>query len=200
LNTPSRRTVTRDCFQLYLDEKLQLKAFFRSDCSRVALITDCWTFVQNLSYITKMAHFIDNEWNYQKKIISFSSVPNHKEDTIGRKLEDMLKEWGIRNVYTITLDNASSNDVVVAYLKKRIKIKNGLIGDVDFFHMRWGTHILKLVVTNSLNDQDTSISSTRNVVRFVWSLKFKQFCKFSRITCKKNCFFSMFPQGGTRHT
>src|ERR1043165_1525135 len=74
MTIPSRRTVARDCFQLYLAEKLKLKAFFKSDCPRVALTTDCWTSIQNLSYMAITAHFIDNEWNYHKKIISFSLV------------------------------------------------------------------------------------------------------------------------------
>lgn len=32
--------------------------------------------------MTITAHFLDNDWNYQKRIISFSSVPNHKGDTV----------------------------------------------------------------------------------------------------------------------
>ncbi|KAI5414817.1 hypothetical protein KIW84_040325 [Lathyrus oleraceus] len=191
LTIPSRRTVARDCFQLYLDEKLRLKAYFRSDCSRVALTTDCWTSIQNLSYITVTAHFVDNDWNYQKRIISFSLVPNHKGETIGRKLEDVLREWGLRNVSTITADNASSNDVAVAYLKKRVHIKNGLMGEADFFHMRCCAHILNLIVNDGLKEQDSSVSSIRNAVRFVRSspqraLKFKECVEFSRITCRKH--------------
>jgi hypothetical protein len=73
-----------------------------------------------------IAHFIDNKWNYQKRIISFSLIPNHKGDTIGRKLEEVLKDWGIRNVSTIIVDNATTNDVAVFYIKKRLKIRNGL--------------------------------------------------------------------------
>lgn len=95
---PSRRTVSRDCFQLYLDEKSRLKALFKSNYTRVALTTDCWTSVQNLSYMATTAHFIDNTWNYQKIIISFSLVPNHKGETIGKKVDDILKEWGLRKV------------------------------------------------------------------------------------------------------
>lgn len=58
---PSRRKTTRDCFQLYLNEKLRLKTYFTSNCSRVTLTTDCWNFIQNLSYIKIIAHFIDND-------------------------------------------------------------------------------------------------------------------------------------------
>lgn len=66
---PTRRTVARDCFQLYLAEKSRLKAFFKSDCTRVALTTDCWTSIQNLSYMAITAHFIDTAWKYQKKLL-----------------------------------------------------------------------------------------------------------------------------------
>ncbi|GAU16906.1 hypothetical protein TSUD_368560 [Trifolium subterraneum] len=113
----SRRTVARDCFKLYLEEKVKLKALFKSNWSRVVITTDCWTSAQNLNYLTLTAHFIDREWKYQKRIISFTTVPNHKGDIVGKKLEEVLKEWGLRNVFTVTVDNASSNDVVLKSIK-----------------------------------------------------------------------------------
>ena len=63
---PSRFTIARDCFQLYMDEKVRLKEFFKSNCVRVALTIDCWTSIQNLGYLTLTTHFIDNDWRYQK--------------------------------------------------------------------------------------------------------------------------------------
>nr|KYP32533.1 Putative AC9 transposase [Cajanus cajan] len=60
----SRHTMARDCFQLYLDENLRLKAFFKSNCSKVALTSDCWTSIQNLNYLALITYFIDNEWKY----------------------------------------------------------------------------------------------------------------------------------------
>ncbi|KAK2456430.1 hypothetical protein QL285_003797 [Trifolium repens] len=83
---PSRRTIARDCYKLYLEKNVKLKAFFKSDCSRVAITTDCWTSVQNLNYLTLIAHFIDREWKYHKRIISFTTVSNHKGETVVRSL------------------------------------------------------------------------------------------------------------------
>ncbi|XP_039690858.1 zinc finger BED domain-containing protein RICESLEEPER 2-like isoform X1 [Medicago truncatula] len=191
MTPPSRRTVARDCFNLYVNEKLKLKAFFKSDCRRVALTTDCWTSIQNLGYMAITTHFVDNSWNYQKRIISFAQIPNHKGETIGKQVEEVLKEWGIRNVSTITVDNASTNDVAVSYLKRRLKNMNGLMGEGDHLHMRCVAHILNLVVMDGLKDQDLSISSIRNAVRFVRSSpqrasKFKECIEMSRITCKKH--------------
>jgi hypothetical protein len=110
-NIPSRRIVARDCFRMYRDEKLKLKAYFKSDCSRLALTPELWTSIQNFSYISLTSHFIDNELKYQKRILSFSLVPNLTSDTIGRKVEESLRDWGLRNVSAVTIDNASSNDV-----------------------------------------------------------------------------------------
>nr|XP_027186640.1 zinc finger BED domain-containing protein RICESLEEPER 2-like [Cicer arietinum]XP_027186641.1 zinc finger BED domain-containing protein RICESLEEPER 2-like [Cicer arietinum] len=187
---PSRRTIARDCFQLYLDEKLKLKAFFKSDCNRVALTIDCWTSIQNLNYLTLTSHFVDNEWNYQKRIISFTIIPNHKGVTVGKKIEEVLKDWRIQNVSSITVDNASSNDVVVTLLKKKVKNMNGLMGDGEFFHMRCCAHILNLVVNDGLTEKHLSISTIRNVVRFVKpsphrAAKFKECIEIARISCKK---------------
>ncbi|KAI5441331.1 hypothetical protein KIW84_010697 [Lathyrus oleraceus] len=158
---PSRRTVARDCFQLHLDEKQKLKAFFKSDCNRVALTTDCWTSIQNQNYLTLTAHFVDNEWNYQKRIISFTVIPNHKGDT-----------------------------VAVAYLHRKISNMNGMMGDGKCFHMRCAAHILNLVVNKGLKDKHLSITSVRDAVRFVKSsphraAKFKECIEFAGITCKK---------------
>jgi len=75
-----------------MDGKVRLKAFFKSNCIRVAFIIDCWISIQNLNYLTFIAHFIDNVWRYYKGIISFSFKPNHKRKTIGRKVEKVLRK------------------------------------------------------------------------------------------------------------
>ncbi|KAA0041565.1 putative transposase [Cucumis melo var. makuwa] len=71
------------------------------------------------------AHFIDDDWNLHKRILNFCQVANHKGDTIGRAIEKCLEGWGIDRLFTITVDNASSNDVAIAYLVKKFKGRNG---------------------------------------------------------------------------
>ncbi|TYK16026.1 methyl-CpG-binding domain-containing protein 13 isoform X1 [Cucumis melo var. makuwa] len=75
------------------------------------------------------AHFIDDDWNLHKRILNFCQVANHKGDTIGRAIEKCLEGWGIDRLFTVTVDNASSNDVVIAYLVKKFKGRNGLVLD-----------------------------------------------------------------------
>jgi hypothetical protein len=187
---PSRHTIPRGCFKLYVEEKARLRALFRSDCSRVSLTTDCWTSVQNLGYLVLTAHFVDNDWNYVKRIISFSVVPNHRGDTIGKHVEEVLRNWGLRNVSTITVDNASSNDVAVGVLRRRLNNMNGLVLDGEYLHFRCCAHILNLVVLDGLKTNNLVISKIRTAVKFVRSspqrlAKFKECVGFAGITSKK---------------
>ena len=53
------------------------------------------------------------------------------------KVFGMLKDWGIdEKIFSLTLDNASSNDSMQNILKERLTLQNGLLCDDDFFHVR----------------------------------------------------------------
>jgi len=41
--------------------------------------------------------------------------------SIGKSVEQCLLEWGTEKVLTVTVDNATANDVGIQYLKKRPK-------------------------------------------------------------------------------
>lgn len=64
-------------------------------------------------YLT--AHFIDDSWNLHKRIINFCPVAGHSGELIGRAVEKCLVEWDLKKIPTITVDNASSNDVAIQY-------------------------------------------------------------------------------------
>ncbi|KAL5779200.1 hypothetical protein ACOSQ2_009937 [Xanthoceras sorbifolium] len=71
-DVPSRRTIVRDIMQLYVDEKASLIKNFRKNKVRVCLTTDIWTSIQNINYMVVTAHYIDEYWQLQKRILSFS--------------------------------------------------------------------------------------------------------------------------------
>lgn len=68
-------------------------------------------------------------------------------------VEKILKKWGLRNVSTIIVDNASSNDVVVIFLQRRIKNMNELILYGHYLHVKCCTHTLNLIVSDGLKMQ-----------------------------------------------
>ncbi|XP_077211612.1 zinc finger BED domain-containing protein RICESLEEPER 1-like isoform X1 [Tasmannia lanceolata] len=183
------RTVGRDCLAMYAIEKKKLKDLLHKTDQRISLTTDAWTSLQNISYMCLTAHFIDHDWKLHKRIINFCVISSHKGEAIGQAVESCMIEWGIEKVCTITVDNASSNDTVVGYLKKKISNRNGFILDGEFFHMRCCAHILNLIVKDGISEVIDSISRIRGAVRYIRSSpsraqRFKFSVEKERITCK----------------
>ncbi|XP_077222135.1 zinc finger BED domain-containing protein RICESLEEPER 2-like [Tasmannia lanceolata] len=133
---PSRSTITRDCFQFFLNE-------------------------------------------------------SHKGEAIGKAVEKCLLEWGIDKVFTIYVDNASSNDVAVGYLKRRINNWGTSVLQGKYLHMRCIAHIINLVVCDGLKEVGISVDLVRAAVRYVRGsparLKLLKECvEFERIQSKSS--------------
>jgi hypothetical protein len=80
-----------------------------------------------------------------------------------------LIEWGIGNIFTIIVDNTSSNDTALDYLRKRTAHKAGAILENQFMHVRCCAHILNLILFESLKEVDDSIVKVRSAVKYVKS-------------------------------
>ncbi|CAI9281163.1 unnamed protein product [Lactuca saligna] len=79
-----------------------------------------------------MEHFIDHQWKMRKMILNFCQIPNHKGDTIGKAIATFLRGCGIDKVFAITVDNASSNNVTIVHIKKRLQIWKTVICNVRY--------------------------------------------------------------------
>ncbi|KAL5789248.1 hypothetical protein ACOSQ2_004136 [Xanthoceras sorbifolium] len=168
---PSRRTIVRDIMQLYVDEKTSLIKMFRKSKVRVCLTTDTWTSIQNINYMVVTAHYIDDYWKLQKRILSFSQIADHRGETIGKCIEKVLIDWGIDKVFTITIDNASSNNTAILYIKRKLNSwkADGAILDGKYLHLRCCAHIINLIVNDGLKEMNDSVAAIRNAVKFVKS-------------------------------
>ncbi|XP_028074562.1 zinc finger BED domain-containing protein RICESLEEPER 2-like [Camellia sinensis] len=184
LTIPSRITIANDCKSIFVREKAALKNALRGQ--RICLTTGTWTSVQNLKYLCLIAHFIDCDWKLNKKILNFRLVPNHRGKTLGRVIEGCLSEWGIDKLLTITVDNASSNNGVINFLKRWTKDRKNTILEHEFLHVKCCAHIVNLIVCESLKEIDDSITRIRNIVKYVKSspsrmAEFKFCVKLERI-------------------
>ncbi|KAH0775067.1 hypothetical protein KY290_012204 [Solanum tuberosum] len=61
--------------------------------------------------------------NYCSKVLS---CPNHKGETIAKGIKACLLDWGVENLFTVTLDNATANSAAITHLKARINDWKGL--------------------------------------------------------------------------
>ena len=159
---PSRQTVVRDVIGIYGVEREKLREDLKG--RRVCLPTDTWTSIQNLNYMSLTCHFIDDDWNLYKRILNFCQVEDHKDETIGRKIEMCLCDWGIDGIYTLRVDNASSNGTTIKFLQTVTKDWKGTVLEHEFLHMRCCAHILNLIVGDGLKEIDASIARVCEVL------------------------------------
>jgi hypothetical protein len=94
--------------------------------------------------------------------------PPHNGISLCEKTYNLLEEWGIETkVFSITLDNASSNDVCVGLLRNQLNIKKALVCEGEFFHFRCCAHILNLIVQDGLKEIDIALQKICDSVKYV---------------------------------
>lgn len=158
---PSRFTVQRDCFGIFCAEKRKLKYILVRKKPRVCITTDTWTSLRKVNFMCLTAHYINEDWKLCKKLLSFTPITSHRGKDIGRSVEKCLRDWGIKNIFTVTADNASSNDVAIGYLRDEFSVKDGSVLNCKYIHMRSVAHILNLVVSDGLKISHLSFSIKR---------------------------------------
>lgn len=91
-----RNTIKSDIIRMYGKEKEKLVVLLKNTCGRISLTSDCWTSVTTDGYISLTAHFVDENWQLQKRILNFSFLPPpHTGVAMSVKVTNMLTEWGI---------------------------------------------------------------------------------------------------------
>ncbi|XP_042405095.1 zinc finger BED domain-containing protein RICESLEEPER 3-like [Zingiber officinale] len=79
-----------------------------------------------------------------------------------------MKEWGIENkVFTIIVDNASSNDLAIRYMKDTIQRSRTLACKGNLFHIRCCAHILNLCIQDGLREIEDIIGKIRKSIEYV---------------------------------
>ncbi|XP_022752294.1 zinc finger BED domain-containing protein RICESLEEPER 2-like [Durio zibethinus] len=151
----SRNTIKKDCMQVYEAEKKKLKALLKT-VSKISLTTDLWK-------------SSNQKIELQKRVISFVHIPPPRRDVeIADCIFKCLKEWGIENkVFTLSVDNASSNDVAIRILKDTFSRNRMLLCGGKLFHVRCCAHILNLMVQDGLSEIKNVIGDVHESVSFI---------------------------------
>ena len=69
---PSRNTIKSDIFKIYDFERQRTLKMLEKNTSRVAITTDMWTASnQKKGFMALTAHFIDQNWNMQSRIMRY---------------------------------------------------------------------------------------------------------------------------------
>ncbi|CAN1153645.1 Putative AC transposase [Linum perenne] len=125
------------------------------------------------------AHFVDNDWVLQSRILRFLYVPSpHTNDVLCDVLLECLIEWDIeRKLNAVTVDNCTTNDAMIRALTGKLE-EETLILRGTLLHMRCAAHILNLVVQDGLSVIEGCIESVRDSV-IHWTASPKRRQKFT---------------------
>jgi len=105
-----------------------------------------------------------------------------------------LADWGIENVFTIAVDNASANNTAIKYMQRVLNESKGCVAEGEYLHMRCFAHIINLIVGDGLKEFDRSIARVRAAVKYVRSgpsrlVKFKKCAELAKVQTK--AFFNL---------
>lgn len=170
------RTTTRnDIMKIYSDEKKKLFDHFKSLSCRFSATMDMWTSNQNKGYMCITIHWIDDNWEIQKRIICLPHVKGrHSGELLAQEFVKGVTDWNLeKRLFSLTLDNAAANNkcvrAVVKELNNLAKIRKSppLICGGVFFHVRCLCHILNLVAQDGLSVISKSVKNIRAIIVIV---------------------------------
>ncbi|XP_050901621.1 zinc finger BED domain-containing protein RICESLEEPER 2-like [Lathyrus oleraceus] len=165
----TRNTAKTDIVRIYKREKEKIKIEDQHSC-KISLTYDLWTLINIEGYITLNAHYVDKKWKLNSKILNFClTPPPHTDFELCKRIYEFLTNWGIeKKVFTITLDNASVNDVMQQTLKSQLALQNWLLckGELKTSRLLF-LHILNLIVQDGLKVDSGALLKIRESIKHV---------------------------------
>lgn len=167
LQLGTRNTVGFDCIVKYRREKAKVQSLLEETPSRISFTYDLWSSLTSDCYFCMTAHFIDKDWNLQKKLLNFSFMPPPHGDTyVAEKIYNFLIEWGIGiKVANFTVNGA--NFAPIQLLKGQLNSNKGLLCEGDFFHLDCCATVIYLIVKEGLKEIDEPIKKVRESIKYV---------------------------------
>ncbi|KAG6470552.1 hypothetical protein ZIOFF_071626 [Zingiber officinale] len=123
----SRNTLKSDILKIYNEEKSKCYKLLGKIKCRIAITTDMWTSNNTKKgFMAVTGHFIDDSWTLQSVILRFIYIPApHTAKILADKLVECFLDWNIdRKVSTITVDNCTTNDVMLRLLLEKLPRKD----------------------------------------------------------------------------
>ncbi|XAR55255.1 hypothetical protein NMG60_11035280 [Bertholletia excelsa] len=165
-----RNTVRDDVIDIYHEEKNKLYKILDDLSCRIALTADIWTSEhQNFAYICMCAHYITDDWLLKKNILAYKYILYpHDGTALFGWIEELILEWNIdKKLFSIVVDDATNNDVMVRLLGDRLSEKKLLPLDGKLFHARCSAHMLNMAVQDGLKMIEGLVGKIRDTVKYL---------------------------------
>lgn len=96
---------------------------------KISIALDCWTSPFQQAFMAVTGYFIDTDWNYRELLLGFEPLSGtHSGVNFSAVLLQLLQKYNLTDrVLTITTDNASNNNTLVASIQETVQSLN--LGD-----------------------------------------------------------------------
>lgn len=150
----SAQTVKRDIMKKFEECVAETKIRLSKVSSKFAFTVDAWTSKNVLPFMDIRAHWINDDWTYESVVVDFSFIEgDHAGKNLCKIFVDCLKRFEIplSKVSAVTMDNVSSNDTFMDYLRKH-SIEAGTNLSKSHNRIRCLPHVLNLAVQDILSE------------------------------------------------
>ncbi|XP_040989126.1 zinc finger BED domain-containing protein RICESLEEPER 1-like isoform X2 [Juglans microcarpa x Juglans regia] len=185
--------VEQACMEIYEKEKLKMYEAVNQLHGRINLCVEMWSSLENVEYLCLTAHYIDEDWKLQKKILNFVTLDSsHTEDMLSEVINKCLMDWDVdHKLFALTFDDCSTDDDIVLRIKEQISHKRPLLSNGQLFDVRSAVHVLNLIVQDALEALREVTQKIRGSFKYVRSSqvtqgKFNEFAQQVGISGKKN--------------
>lgn len=170
------------CMDIYRKERQKVYEMINKFQGRINLSVEMWSSPENAEFLCLTAHYIDEDWKLQKKIINFVTLdPSHTEDLLSEVIIKCLTNWEIDSkLFALTFDDCSTDDDIVLKIKDRISQSRPLSNNGQLFDVRSTAHVLNSIVEDAIKALGDVIQKIRGSVRHVRSSEVAQ-GKFSEV-------------------
>ena len=175
----SRQTTSRDMRKVCKKNLAKIKENFVDCTYSVALTSDIWNGRARQDYISVVAHFVDETWQLQKRVIGFELIDvSHNGLNISNAINKVVQDFDLNSIFfAITMDNASANTNAMNDLTPLF----GHYAAPYLLHQRCACHILNLIAKCALKKVKPHIEVLRNAITFLGSdnvrlANYKKYC------------------------
>ncbi|WVZ50926.1 LOW QUALITY PROTEIN: hypothetical protein U9M48_002131 [Paspalum notatum var. saurae] len=158
----SRQTTTRDLGKYFNDRRSSVHDSLQS-ASSIAITSNIWSGNAKEDYLSVVAHYVSKDW--LEKIIGLRLIEvSHNANNIAERVLSVIADWGCTDkVFSVTLDNASSNVKAMDKLKPEL---SGYVGTL-FLHQCCVLHVINLIVKCGLKRFKPWLDAFRTAISFL---------------------------------
>ncbi|XP_031105630.1 zinc finger BED domain-containing protein RICESLEEPER 2-like isoform X2 [Ipomoea triloba] len=160
-----------DCMTIYAKEKQKIYETIHNLHGRISLAAEIWASTDNTRYLCLTAHYIDEDWKLQKKILNFITLDVvNADDLLSEVVIKCLTDWAIdRKLFSMTFDDFSGYDDMIFRIKDWLSQNKPLLKNGELFDVRCASNVLKSIVLDVMEALRGVTLKIRESIRHVKS-------------------------------